>query len=142
MMIALSQARFQEIVGRHDNPEILKYFDDLGYDGSKLKDETSWCSAFVNWVCKEAGLEYNNKLNARSHLDYGNTVINPELGDKVIFWRESKDSWKGHVGFYIREDSKYIFVLGGNQSNQVKVSAYLKSRVLGYRRMTGKVYST
>lgn len=136
MIIALSQARFQEIVGGKDNPEIMKYFTEVGNTGDELHDETSWCSAFVNWVCMKAGLDYNKWLNARSHLEYGRRVTKPQLGDKVIFWRESPDSWKGHVGFYIREDDTWIYVLGGNQSNQVKVSAYRKNRVLGYRRMT------
>jgi hypothetical protein len=56
-------------------------------------------------------------------------------GDIVVFWRESIKSWKGHVGFYIREKDGWIYTLGGNQANQVKISAYPKSRVLSYRRL-------
>jgi hypothetical protein len=34
-----------------------------------------------------------------------------------------------------------IYVLGGNQNNQVKISAYPDNRLLGYRRLwsTGKI---
>ncbi|TDQ27617.1 TIGR02594 family protein [Tenacibaculum caenipelagi] len=133
--IALSQIGIKEIVGRQDNPEVLKYFNEIGYDGSKLKDETAWCSAFANWVCKKAGLPYTCKLNARSWLKVGCKTDTPRIGDIVVLWREKPDSWKGHVGFFIREDVDYIYVLGGNQSNQVKISAYSKYKLLEYRRL-------
>jgi len=133
--IALNEYGIKEISGSQDNPEVLKYFNDIGFDGAKLKDETSWCSAFANWVAKEANLAYSKKLNARSWLQVGTEVTTPEIGDVVIFWRESKTSWKGHVGFFIRETTNWIYILGGNQNNQVKISAYQKNRLLGYRRV-------
>ena len=133
--IALSQIGIEEIEGGQDNPEVLKYFDEIGFDGSKLKDETAWCSAFVNWVAKKAGLEYSGKLTARSWLKVGKPVENPQLGDVVIFWRESIDSWKGHVGLFIRQGKDDIFVLGGNQDNAVRISEYPKDRLLGYRKL-------
>jgi len=134
--LALTQVGIREIVGKKDNPEVLKYFDILGFDGAELKDETAWCSAFVNWVCKSSDLEFTAKLNARSWLWKGSEVDEPALGDVVVFWRGSPDSWKGHVGFYISETDGYINVLGGNQSNSVCIKPYLKSRVLTYRRLT------
>jgi len=133
--LAFSQYGIREIKGEIDNQEILKYFNDLGFDGNALKDETAWCSAFVNWVCKNSCLEYSEKLNARSWIDVGFEVSEPKLGDVVVFWRESKDSWKGHVAFYVNELHGFIYVLGGNQSNQVKISAYPKERLLTYRRL-------
>lgn len=134
--VALSQVGIKEIVGKKDNPEVLKYFNALGFDGSKLKDETSWCAAFINWCLKTASLQHQNTLTARSFLKIGQIVTIPKLGDIVVFWRESKTSWKGHVGIYIREDEEYIYCLGGNQNNQVKISKYNKNRLLGYRRIT------
>ncbi|MCI2229579.1 TIGR02594 family protein [Polaribacter sp. MSW13] len=133
--IALSQVGIKEVSGTQDNPEVLKYFNELGFDGAALKDETAWCSAFVNWVAKEANLQYSKKLNARSWLEVGTEVTKPEKGDVVVFWRDSKKSWKGHVAFFIRETQNWIYVLGGNQNNQVKISAYPKNRLLGYRRL-------
>lgn len=133
--VAFSQYGIKEIEGLKDNPEIIKYFDEIGFDGAKLKDETAWCSAFANWVCLKAGVESTKKLNARSWLKIGEKVETPELGDVVVFWRDSKQSWKGHVAFFVRETKDFIYVLGGNQSNQVKVSAYPKERLLEYRRM-------
>lgn len=133
--IALSQYGVKEIPGDQDNPQILKYFDDMGFDGKKLKDETAWCSIFLNWVAMKSGLPYSGKLDARSWLKIGRKVENPQLGDVVVFWRGNPDSWMGHVGFYIRETKNWIYVLGGNQSNQVKIAAYPKKRLLEYRRL-------
>ena len=130
---AMTQAGIKEIVGNDDNPEILKYFDEIGFDGVKLKDETSWCSAFINWVMKSIGQPYTGNLTARSWLNWGVKTDDPETGDIVVFWRNSPTSWQGHVAFYLREDSQYIFVLGGNQGNQVSIMPYHKSRVLGFR---------
>ena len=107
----------------------------MGYEWVK-DDETAWCSAFVNWVCKKANLEYSGALNARSWLNIGCEVANPEIGDLVVFWRGDPNGWQGHVAFFIREAKNHIYVLGGNQNNQVKISAYPKSRLLKYRRLT------
>jgi hypothetical protein len=39
----------------------------------------------------------------------------------------------GHVGFYVRETAKYVYVLGGNQSNKVSIAGYDKARIIAYR---------
>jgi len=133
--LAFSQYGIKEISGSQDNPEVIKYFDDLGFDGSALKDETAWCSAFANWVCMHSGLDCSGQLNARSWMNVGVKATEPKLGDIVVFWRESPSSWKGHVAFYVNSNEDYIYVLGGNQSNQVKISAYPRHRLLTYRRL-------
>lgn len=135
LKIALGEIGVKEYIGKKHNPRILQYFKEIGHSWVK-DDEMAWCSAFANWVAKTSGLEYSGKLNARSWLTKGKAIEKPEKGDVVIFWRGHPKSWMGHVGFYMKEDSKYIYVLGGNQSNQVKVSAYPKRRLLGYRRLT------
>ena len=136
MKLAFTQYGVKEIAGSRDNPEVVKYFDDLGFDGSVLKDETAWCSAFANWVCKFSALPYTRKLNARSWMEIGNDVVMPEVGDIVVLWRVSKTSWKGHVGFYINHDEDNIYVLGGNQNNKVCIRPYGITRLLTYRRLT------
>ncbi len=130
---ALTQYGISEITGSKDHPQILNYFNALGYDGSKLHDETAWCSAFVGWVAKECDYLYSTKLTARSWLKEGISTDHPNLGDIVILWRESIDSWKGHVGFYIKESRNYIYLLGGNQNQRVCIKPYPKNRVLDYR---------
>ena len=135
LFIALKEFGVKEIAGKTHNPDVLKYFTETGHKWVK-DDETAWCSAFANWVCKKAGLEYSGALNARSWLNIGCEVDTPEIGDVVVFWRGNPDGWQGHVAFFIRETKNWIYVLGGNQNNQVKISAYHKNRLLGYRRLT------
>lgn len=134
--IALAEYGVSELKGVEDNPDILKYFSAIGFEGGGIKDETAWCSAFVNWVHKQAGVAYSGELNARSWLGIGDEVSIPDIGDVVVFWRESPSSWKGHVGLYINEDEKNIYVLGGNQYNSVCIRPYPKHRLLGYRSIT------
>jgi len=136
---ALSQYGIEEMAGREENsPEILEYFADLDYPWVKT-DETSWCSAFVNWVAQQCGYEFSGKLDARSWLNYGDEVYIPAIGDLAIFWRIARDDWRGHVGFFVRETEDTVFVLGGNQDNKVCVKEYPKEGrrigLIGYRRL-------
>lgn len=132
---ALSQYGVKEVTGKAANPQIIKYFETLGYDGAKLHDETAWCSAFVNWVAKTENYAYTGKLNARSWLTIGESTAIPTLGDIVILWRESPTSWKGHVGFFVKQTKRYVYILGGNQNNSVSIKAYPKSNVLDYKKL-------
>ncbi|MFC4633505.1 TIGR02594 family protein [Dokdonia ponticola] len=134
--IALSQYGITEKVGRLHNSIIVNYFKEIGSTWVK-DDETAWCSAFANWVALKARKKASGKLNARSWLNVGNKVTKPVVGDVVVFWREAKTSWKGHVGFFIgySEDRTKIYCLGGNQNNQVNIKAYPAYRLLGFRRL-------
>ena len=131
---AFSQYGISERVGAKHNPVILDYFKKIDFKWVKT-DETAWCSAFANWVCLQNHMERSKKLNARSWLNIGEKVNSPEIMDIVVFWRSSPNSWKGHVGFYVNDDKENVYVLGGNQSNQVCVKPYPKKRFLEYRRV-------
>ena len=91
----------------------------------------------MNWVAKKAGMESSGLGNARSWLNVGIPVVNPEPGDVVVFWRESPNSHKGHVGVFMgySQDQSRIYTLGGNQNNQVGETAYSKGQLLGFRRL-------
>lgn len=131
LKIALSQYGIKEILGSNHNQIILDYAKETGFSWVN-DDETPWCSIFMNWCAMKAGLQRTGKANARSWLDIGLVVSEPEVGDIVILKRGDSD-WQGHVAIYINEIDEYINVLGGNQSNQVNISKYKKSDVLGYR---------
>jgi uncharacterized protein (TIGR02594 family) len=126
----------KEIVGKEHNPEIIKMFAELGYDQIK-DDETAWCSALLNYFCMKLGYERSGKLTARSWLNVGEVIEEPEMGDIVIFWRNNPNSWEGHVAVYISKDKdlKIVYSLGGNQGNMLSIKPYHESRVLGYRRL-------
>ena len=135
--IALSQYGVTERQGSEHNPIIVNYSKVAGFNGI-IDDETAWCSIFMNWCAKKAGLKTSNELFARSWLAEGQPISTPKTGDIVVFWRESITSWKGHVGIYIShsEDGQHIYCLGGNQNNAVNIKAYPSKRLLGYRRLT------
>ena len=122
----------KEIPGEENNPVIMSFFLAMG----KLwvqDDETAWCSAFINYLAIVCGYEHSGKLNARSWLNVGYSINKPVPGCIVVFWREDPQSWKGHVGLFVREDNENIYVLGGNQDNQVNIKPYSSHQWLDYR---------
>ena len=131
MPIAQSYVGTKEIPGSKHNPVILEFFDACE-NGYVKNDETPWCAAFVGAMLHEAGYMGTNSLAARSYLRWGKACEAPSYGCIVVFKR-GNSSWQGHVAFFIREDEKHVYVLGGNQRNSVNVSRYPKSKVLGYR---------
>ena len=133
----------EEVGGAMDNPQILAM---LRLDNNwPQDDEVPWCSAFVNYICKLLRLPRSKSLLARSWLTVGATVAleNAEVGfDIVVLKRGSGEqpgientTAPGHVGFYAGQSGAYIQLLGGNQANGVKVSSYLKARILSVRRL-------
>lgn len=133
LFIALQEYGTKEFLGIKHNPEVLKYFHQSGFPQID-NDETSWCSAFVNWCQIKAERHGTNSLAARSWMSWGEKVMEPKLGDIAVLWRVSPESWQGHVGFYIKHDGTGLWVLGGNQSNMVNILKYPGTQLLGYRR--------
>lgn len=131
--IALGEYGVREIKGKGHTPRILQYFHEIGHKWVDT-DETAWCAAFVNWCLLQSGLPMTGRLNARSFLNYGEPVDTPQLGDIAVLWRVSRTSWKGHVAFYNNTQDKFLNLLGGNQMNRVRISAYPNERLLEFRR--------
>ena len=133
--IAAGEIGVKEIVGTEHNPRILECQETTGLDFGN--DEVAWCSIFANWCAKQAGLPMSGKANARSWLDVGRKTSFPVPGDIVVLWRVSPASWKGHVGFFVglSHDGSDVFILGGNQNNEVNIRKYDVGRVLEYRRL-------
>ena len=116
------------------NPRIVEY-----HQATSLKatdDETPWCSSFANWCMMKADVERTNSAMARSWLRWGQSLDEPRKGCVVIFSRPPKPT-SGHVAFFEEQRNGRIFVLGGNQSNQVNITSYPGDRLLGYRWPTG-----
>lgn len=124
----------KEVVGKENNPEIVKMFAEIGFDWVQ-DDETSWCSAAINYFCKKLGYERSGALDAKSWLKMPTIILKPTIGDIVVLWRESPDSWKGHVGLFITQDIDNVYILGGNQSNSICIMAYPRDRIIGFRQV-------
>lgn len=137
LTIATSQLDTEEIKGKENNDIIVRYAKESGIQTIN-DDETPWCSTFVNWCAKKAGLPYSGKANARSWVQVGKKVTDPQPGDIVVFWRESIHSWKGHVGIFFgyNADASKVFCLGGNQSDKVSIAAYGTDKVLSFQRLS------
>jgi uncharacterized protein (TIGR02594 family) len=121
-----------EIGGRGHNPRILEYHATTSLGANR--DETPWCSSFVNWCFAQAGIRGTNRANARSWLDWGVPLTEPKLGAVAIFWRGKRnDSKTGHVGFFIEDDGPTVQLLGGNQGNRVSVKNQTMKKFLGFR---------
>jgi len=109
------------------------------------KENLSWCAAFVSFCLKESGSDFGYKFSAKEIFNIakkkGYKVNSPLSGDLVVFWRESKSSWKGHIGIIEKVDENYIYTIEGNVGkfpSKVKRFKYDKNNVpklLGYLRI-------
>lgn len=133
----------KEISGSVDNPQIMAMLK-LDADWPE-EDEVPWCSAFANYICWLCRLPRSKSLRARSWLTVGKGISHhqAEPGDIVVFQRGKGPQpgpevleAPGHVGFYAGRSGDFIEVLGGNQSDTVKISRYPFARLLGVRRLS------
>ena len=132
-----------EVGGNVDNPQIMAM---LKLDNEwPSEDEVPWCSAFANYICWLARLPRSKDLRARSWLNIGIGIQldQAEPGDIVVIKRGKGDqpgpentTAQGHVGFYSGVSGNLVEILGGNQSDTVKISRYPRDRLLGVRRLT------
>jgi uncharacterized protein (TIGR02594 family) len=135
LTVAQGEIGQREINGAAHNPRILAYQQATSLRATD--DETPWCAAFVCWCLEEAGIESTRSSRARSFTSWGRKLVPSEVGPGavVVFWRgRTRNEGKGHVGFYVggAPTGTRIAVLGGNQSDSVKIGAYSTDRVLGY----------
>lgn len=119
----------KEIPGSPSDPEIAEWLREAGEKGD---ESISWCAAFVGAMLMKAGYRSTGSAAARSYLKYGRRLDRFMEGCIVVLWRESKTSWKGHVGFGVNETAGGVVLLGGNQNDSVCYETYPKERVLGY----------
>lgn len=136
LAIARRELGVKEVPGKDSNRRILAYLKSTTLGSPENdNDETHWCSAFVNWVLKQAKIEpRTNSAWARSWLNWGVATDNPIPGTIVVFARGPNG---GHVAFYLDEDDCRVQVLGGNQSDAVTITWYAKENLLGYREPEG-----
>jgi uncharacterized protein (TIGR02594 family) len=130
LTVARGEIGQTEIEGAQNNPRIVEYHAATSLHASD--DETPWCSAFANWCMKQAGIKGTGEANARSWLNWGRQLSAPVAGCVVVLKRGNSTT-SGHVTFYVGRNGDYLQVLGGNQSNKVKISNYPVADVLGYR---------
>lgn len=121
-----------EIPGSKHNPLIIDWWKKIKQGGIK-DDETAWCAAFVGGVLEECNITSSRSAGAQSYKNWGVKIAGPAVGAVVTFWRDSPQSWKGHVGFVVGKDQAgNLMVLGGNQADGVNIKPFATGRVLAY----------
>lgn len=140
MNYALIKAAFEyygtkEVRGRKANPLIVKWLK-RALPWAK-SDEIPWCSVFLLQLALEVGADRPFEFVRGSEEDYREaaaalswrnvgTPVEPQhwsAGD-VVIWRKDRTSWQAHVGLFVRANGDKIWLLGGNQDNQVSIKAY------------------
>lgn len=120
----------REKPGPDNNYIILDWATGLGIPYKT--DDIPWCGLFVAH-CIGTTLSKEplpaNPLGAQSWKRFGGPCT-PQPGAVLVFWREKPSSWKGHVGFYVGEDTSGFYVLGGNQSDSVSIVRIAQDRLL------------
>ena len=123
----------KELAGPRSNPAILDWAKaiNIPYSG----DDVPWCGLFVGH-CIGATLPEEvlpgGLLLAQSWRKFG-TDTTPRPGAVMVFWRVSRESGLGHVGFYTGEDDSAYRILGGNQGDSVCYIWVSKQRFLQAR---------
>lgn len=130
-----------EYPGSEHNPRVLEYHSTttLG-DWGRSRDETPWCSSYVNW-CVGQYVEGTDNALARSWLMWG-VECEPGLGCVCVIKRRARgaDERTGsrggyHVGFYMNHTRGGIVMLSGNAQDRVGIDPYYfrSYDVLAYR---------
>lgn len=137
LLLARRYVGVKEIAGPQHHPAILALLDaaDGLVDGKRLQgiadDETPWCASFVSAILELSGYKSTRSAWARSYLNWGQKLIGPAIGAIAVLERGPSS---GHVGFVVgRDGAGDVLLLGGNQGDQVKISAFDMQRVLGFR---------
>lgn len=127
MQTARKELGQKEVTGVKANPQILEYFKSSKFWG---KDDTgeanAWCGSFTAWVMQQHGYTLPaNAFRAKSWENFGKSISSPVYGAIGIKSRTGG----GHVAFVVGQsgDGKYLYMLGGNQSDEVNISRYAKN---------------
>ncbi|BBA34876.1 uncharacterized protein sS8_2932 [Methylocaldum marinum] len=139
MAVAGKEIGQKAVAGRAYNPRILDYHATTTLRAQS--DETAWCSAFVNWCLRQAGITGTNSAGAASWLTWkGGQPVGPRPGaitvihnPRMVNTRLSRSG--NHVGFLLQDTGSHYKLLGGNQKAMVKTSSFPKSswHLKGYR---------
>jgi uncharacterized protein (TIGR02594 family) len=128
------------IAGQHlglsEGAQAAAISDFISTGGANLDPVTrAWCADFVNASLSRAGMQGTGSGMARSFLDWGQPVDQPQQGDVAVFSRGDPNGPYGHVGFFdgYNPDGT-IRVLGGNQGDAVSIANYSANDLLGFRR--------
>lgn len=136
----------EDVGDKHGNDLIIGWAEPMGIKDYTNSKTIPWCGLFVSHCFFENGIEIvEDPLWALNWAKWQEPLKEPCFGCLLVF----KRSGGGHVGFYVSEDKYNYHVLGGNQSDMVKIAAVKKEQCVAYRwpteyldlRKPGRIYA-
>lgn len=93
-----------------------------------------WCAIWANAKLEESGIFGTRSPSSQSfrHSLIFEQLPGPAYGALAVYWRNSKNSGLGHVGFYLGETDSQVLTLGGNESDAVRKQFEPKAKLWGY----------
>ena len=142
MDTALSLKGLLEAKGAANNPTIMGWASRLpktvrGYYLSK-GDAIPWCGLFIHNAIATTLPGEPLPVNPLGALQWGvaspwgQTLPGPTYG-AVAMKKRKGDPGAGHVFFVTGADADYVYGIGGNQSDSVSESKFLRREIVGYR---------
>lgn len=126
----------KEIKGPKHSNAVLGYGIDARVPDTS-SDEIPWCAWFVGAMLEREGIRGTHSALARSYEQKGWGVSLPkdELrpGAIAVLNRPGGAAWQGHVGIVVGSNDTHVFLLGGNQNNQVSIAPFAKSRIVAVK---------
>ena len=134
-----------EIPGNEHHPFILECLESCVNLGAwaKGRDETPWCGALINLAMLRSGyLGPSRPALASAWIDWGMELPGPWAGCVTVIRKKggkadpTTGSRRGfHVSLFEEQTDEGLWLRGGNQSDQVKLSFYpaLKYDLLAHR---------
>jgi uncharacterized protein (TIGR02594 family) len=126
----------KEVKCKLDNTKIVELYEDAG--AGRHHDEVPWCAAFVGACLARANLKNTGTLLARDYATYGEVLKKPEV-NCIGVMKRGNSGWEGHVGFVTKFDNNSVWMLGGNQNDEVNVSKYPRSKFIAFTKPKDKV---
>lgn len=117
-------------IGQHEEPgnrgpTVRRYIatGKCGHEGDP------WCAIFANAALEATGFKGTRSPGSQTfrHSPDFVELKGPALGAIVVFWRISRRSGLGHVGFYDSETPGYVNTLGGNEQDAVRKELMVKA---------------
>jgi len=108
----------------------------MGVGLKNFSKSTPWCASGLNYCLTSIGFKGTGSAVARSFLKWGVRVDNPMKGTVCVLWRDSEESWKGHVTLFhdwADFNRTKFYGLGMNQDNTVNYKVYRTDRILDFR---------
>lgn len=128
--LAYEELGVKERHGNASNPRIEQYHDTA--KGFNWKDDVPWCGSFIAFIMIKSGEgSVKNAFRAKAWKKFGTSISHPVLGAIAIKSRQGG----GHVGLIvgISQSGKSLYILGGNQNDEVNIKRYPKNVFTNFR---------